>query len=254
MWQIEMTNPTLFVGLAMVLVAVGTAGLHFFVRSLLNRRFTEKEIEAANWGAFRIGAIHALVLSLTFAEVQDEFNDLKGALDQAGLALLHTANVLNTLDDPLAVSIKKELREYAEFVISSNEGAYRNFDPMIFDNPRYNEFLANTDQLIENSESNSVSTRLARYLDQLREARDIRFVHANEKQYPAFWVASICGFLFTCIGFLVYRPGAVASLSIGLFGGLNGAMFSGIYLLSNPFSGFGLLEPTLIVLALEKLQ
>lgn len=250
----NLVSPPFFVLISTVVVAFITAGLHAVAHKVLARKFTEKEVEAANWGALRIGAIHALVLALTFAEVQDEFQDLKDAFDREGLVLLHTATLLNTIDDEGAKEIRTELSEYAETLIASFSAPARTMDPMIFDDLRYSKFLADVDRLIDEMDETSQSDRLKHFLEQFRQARDSRIINGDDDGYPAFWFASICGFVFTCVGFVVHRPGAVASSSIAMFGGLNGAMLSGIYLLSHPFGSFGLIEPNLIALALDRLS
>lgn len=241
-----MHHLTLSLGISF-LSAVGSAGLcvilYFLRWKLWPSNSRPESIEKANWGAFRVGTLHALIVSLTFSSLIGQYEQTLQTLEQEALAIENLDRFVGVVNSPDAERISETLAEYASVTTQQEWPLLRNGETL----PAADMIVTNLRLTLSAEMPNAADGDYAlSELGRVEEARNHRKLLMSTPLFLHFWLIAVFGFIFTLLAFFVYPPSRLSYGIIAGFGAINGMIFLAILSLSNPFIPPMGIQPTVL--------
>jgi hypothetical protein len=225
-------------------VAVGL--LVYWVSYRLVTRYQREDLGAAASSLFRvIGILVALVLSLTFNDVVQEWGDAENAIKSEVAGISDTLGALDQYSPAETAEARSALLDYTQSVINDDWPALADdelsekTDEVFQQGVRVLFALDPTDSFQE-----ELRTRILDDLDVISNERQGR-LNAALGTPPAYGFAILLGLLITITFFGVYRPQPPLVAFLVLYTAFVGLMLYFILALSDPFQGGIGLNPTL---------
>ena len=171
--------------LAFVVGAGLTVGFFLLVRLVWRGPTTDETKDVAGSIAFRVGAIHALVLGLAFATVLGEYDQAGAVVDTEAIAIVELESLLRTINDPQSDKVRKLLITYTEGVLSKGwqqmaEGKAFPVLSVLLDN-----IVIETYRLPAENPASLVAQKVAL---QILEFRVGRLFSASQRLPVIFWI------------------------------------------------------------------
>jgi hypothetical protein len=235
-----------------VLFAAITVGMFAAVRSVFRSPTTDDHRNMALWGGVRIGTLNALILSLIFAAVRSEYNELRENIDNEAAAIEQAWRGLERIEAVESEFIQGLLVQYTQMVINDEWLAMRDGQPLeaadlLLDDIQQGVIaLTNTE-----TESAAVSLVLDDTND-IENARAQRSFDIVEPVGTSFWAITLVSFILTAAGFFAFPVTRLSCTVLGAYAGATGMVVCGILALTHPFSVAGLAEPTALVTIYER--
>lgn len=230
-----------------ILVSVAFTSILFLLIHNFFKNKKKTEIETfAQQTAYRIGALHALILSIVFSMLISEYITLQKNLADEAAAIGNIYEAVLSLKPENASRIRDQLLIYLSEVIEkewepTHEGAINVPTGMIiFDVYK---------QLKHWSPSSPYEEKIQHHVMELLlkvgELRIQRLLDRHHDRVPIiFWVIAVAGYILTLIPHLAVELNRFRFLLINCYAAIIGIVFYGTILLSNPFAT-GLIKPTL---------
>lgn len=200
------------------------------MRRLRQTPASETNKDYANSVAFRIGAIHALVLSLVFTGVLNLFLEVEESLDVEVLALGKLQSLYENSGKDVGVALT---REYTQAVLE--EGLNREQISIFSASDRILDKLFAL-ALIDLNESVPAAATALELLGTIYDQRTQRVLDVGRSIPVAFWLVGILGFLLTLYAMTVYAPSVFGLEMVFVYGGVVTLVLYLIYELTTPFS------------------
>ena len=189
--------------------------------------------EFASSVAFRLGAIHALVLSLVFSVTTSEYLETKENLDVEAVTIDSIASrYVRTGDKEGQVLVKA----YIDAVLS--EG-------LADASPRASADVLARLYTKASADLIDAKPRAAEILDELEKVhvvRGQRILDIRQHVPAGFWMVGILGFFATLYAMTVYTPNIFRLEMVFIYGAMVALLLYLIYEMSQPYSGFHRLE------------
>ena len=229
---------------AVLFVGVFTLRWHFWKDAV-----SEVTIERANWGAFRIGTLHSLIVTLTFSSLIGEYERVTLMHEREAVAVENLYHTLSEWQSPDAERLQGELINYASLVVEKEW-------PSLDRGENSDEAGAivrgfRTD-LIEIAPSGAERDYVLRELTFIEDARSSRLAELNAPLFLHFWLIGVIGFLFTLFCFFVHPPSPMSYVVVAFFSAINGMIFLAIFALANPFAPPMGLQPSALSAVIAK--
>ena len=230
-----------------MLVSVAFTSILFLLIQYFFKNKKKAEIETfAQQMAYRIGALHALILSIVFSMLISEYMTLQKNLAAEAAAIGNIYEAALSLKPENATKIRDQLLIYLSEVIEkewepAHEGAVNvPTGIIIFDIYK---------QLKNWSPSSPYEEKIQHYvMESLLKVGKLRIQRLFDRHHDRvpiiFWVIAVAGYILTLIPYLTVELNRFRFLLINCYAVIIGVIFYGTILLSNPFAT-GLIKPTL---------
>lgn len=242
-----------------VLLLMGLTTLSGLLVYLLSSRVFAKSgsretRRAANYLFRAIGILVSLFLSLTFADVVLETNQIESAIEREAVMLEDIHRDLDRYDSSRARRAQTLLVDYIESVINDDWPALANDELSketrdIFDQLEYQALHLEVETEIQGI----LRSRIISDVDLISDLRLIRLEQALAKP-PLFLIVVIFGFLTTMICFGPHQPNRLTLMLLSLYTMLIGLVMYLILAYSDPFQGSTGIEPTSIQFVLDEVR
>jgi ABC-type multidrug transport system fused ATPase/permease subunit len=244
-----------FMGALVLMVLTTIIGVAVY---LMSYRFLAKgqtkETRRATSGLFRVlGILVSLFLSLTFADVVLELNQIKASIEREAIMIVDIHRDLGRYDSERAVRAQTLLVEYTQAVIDYDWPALAN-DRMSVE---ARSLLWQLEEEILHLETNSsvqeiLRSRIVSDVDVVSDLRLSRLEQALSKP-PMFLIVVIFGFLATMVCFGPHKPNRLTVVLLSLYTLLVGPVIYMILAFSDPFQGAIGMDPTALEYVLEEM-
>jgi len=227
-----------------VLTSVVSLAIYGVTRWLLLSRIQPDTHDLAASVLFRIGALHALILALAFAQEQTNYVDVLESVDAEVAALTDVYDDLQRYRgadlEPLRVALKDyvglvaggEWRRLASGGLSQDAWArWREVYEGVLDlEPQTARQITLRDAMIQD-------------LQTISDARKNRELATLDSSSVIFTVAAAAGLVFAMIAYFPFRPSLANLVLLIAFAAYTGLVFFFILAMSNPFAPPVSLEP-----------
>jgi hypothetical protein len=231
--------------IAMLVSVAFTSMLFLLVHKFFKNKKKAEVGTFAQQMAYRIGALHALILSIVFSMLISEYMALQKNLAAEAATVGNIYQAVLSLKPETAARIRDQLLNYLSEVIEkewepAHEGAIHVSTGMIiFD--IYKELKGW-------SPSSPYAEKIQQYVMELLlkvgELRIQRLFDRHRDRIPiVFWVIAVAGYLLTLIPYLTVGLNRSRFLLINCYALIIGVVLYGTILLSDPFAT-GLIKPT----------
>ncbi len=222
-----------------------------FTRWLIVKNLVPENKEIASQLLRLSGALLALLLSLTFADVRSELIKLSDSIDLEAAQIVDMYSDLEMYGTTDANLIMDKLKEYTKSIIENE-----------WDKLSQNSFDMSTFHLAEeiqedilnlNPASKKGELLRANLMDDLDEISDYRQMrqYASKTDPPIFFYISLFGFVITIGLFSVYQPNRNSLLLLGFYCAFIGVVVYFILTLSHPFVGTMKIQPETLITIYE---
>ena len=235
----------LIVGLLIFIVAFVLIGLlaYGITRFIMLKGITADNREIANQLLRVSGALLALLLSLTFADVRSELVRLRDSIDLEAAQIVDMYSDLDIYGTEESKLIQQKLKAYTIALIEKEweQLSMQSFDLYTFRlAEEIQEDILNLEP--ESEKQKLLRSNLLEDLDEISDYRQMR-QYASKSDPPIFFYISFFGFIVTLGIFAVYPPRKNSMLLLSMYCAFIGVVIYFILALSNPFTGTMKIEP-----------
>lgn len=195
--------------------------------------------------AFRIGTLHALIISLVFGALASDYIDLEKKLDNEAAAVGSVYTAMNNIQSDDTERIRGQLLLYLKDVIDKEWGKTAE-SPL---SASTGQILFGIIKKLENwKPSLPLEKKIKSYsIDMILEINEMRIGRLygwyREEVPVIFWIVAGAGFILTLIPYLSVELTRFRFILINCYSAMIGITFYGIIVLNNPFL-CGLVAPT----------
>jgi hypothetical protein len=244
-----------WLGSTMAIVAAIVFALVPFlaVRWFWATRVTDKTNQVAETVAVRIGALHALILALIFAEAQSTHAELRQEVSKEVTTLEHVVLHLDQWNGPEKDKLRGELAAYARAILQNewqtaapvggSRKAKRAYDALD---------LALLDLQADTPRQQSLRTRMLMDMDTLQEHRRNRLSLFHRNLPNLFWWVALAGFAITVGLFFIFPITALHVAMLSMYGAYTGLVLYFILALSHPYIGPAAIDASPYTTILER--
>lgn len=257
MWFVEqlLQLPVLWgAGLLMALTTLAGLGVYMLSNRLLATSQPKEARRAANYLFRVVGILVSLFLSLTFADVVLELNQIEASIEREAVMLEDIYRDLDRYGSPRAVRAQSLVHDYLEAVIKHDWPALANDrlseEARVLLGQLENEVL----HLEDNSEVQGIlRSRIIADVDMVSDLRLSRLEQAFDKP-PLFLVVVVFGFLITMVCFGPHDPNRLTLVLLSFYTLLIGLVIYLILAYSDPFQGSTGIEPASLEYILQQMK
>lgn len=236
-----------FVGIALPVVI-----LFFLVKALFPTPPSDETLEAAKWVGIRIGALHALIISLAFSGVRAEYNEYRETIENEALAIEQLYLDLDGLKTVQTDQIQLRLTEYVQIVVEQEWPVLHDGQLLASADDAIREISNEIVQLASGQDNSALMTEALANIHKITNARGKRSFDIEEPISTVFWLIAGAGLLFTSICFFAFTASVATAGYLALFAGMNGLVFFAIWSFMNPFSGVLAVSPDAFITVLHR--
>ena len=212
-------------------------------RTIIRKNITEENVKIANQLLRGSGALLALLLSLTFADVRSELGKLRDSIELEAAQIVDMQVDLGIYGTNESQAIQIKLKEYTLALV---EREWVKLSQNSFDERAFNlaqEIQEDVLNLQSSSElQNSLRSNLLNDIDEISDYRQLR-QYATKADPPIFFYISFFGFILTMGIFSVFPPQRNSLILMAFYCSFIGVVIYFILALSNPFIGSLKIEP-----------
>ncbi len=228
-----------------VLAVLAAFGPYWALRRFFAGRLSDDAQSLSSSVIVRLGALHALILALVFAQEQVNYMETRRTVTEEAAATADVYYDIQRYEEQMSPNIQLALAQYVKTVIEVEW-------PMLKEgklSPLAWEYYTKVDlALLHLAPADQVDTTIrAQALDdwdKVSELRRAREMAANHHIPGFFWVVAVLGFFLVAMPYFVFEPSAPNLCALAAFAVYNGIVFYFIVSISNPFAGPAPLEPT----------
>jgi Protein of unknown function (DUF4239) len=208
------------------------------VRWFWAARVTDKTNQVAETVAVRIGALHALILALVFAEAQSTHAELRQEVSKEVTTLEHVVLHLNQWDGPEKDKLRSELAVYVRAILRNEWQAAAPLGGSHEAKHAYNALdLSLLNLPADTPRQQSLRTRMLMDMDTLQEHRRNRLSLFHRGLPGLFWWVALAGFAITVGLFFIFPINALHIAMLSMYGAYTGLVLYFILALSHPYIG-----------------
>ena len=235
-------NPVLGILTFISIAILATLALYGVTRIFLGSRTIGGDAEMLSGRVItRLGALHALILALMFAQEMGDYRDITRVVSKEAGAIGDVFNGLREYDKTSQQStteIRGFIVDFVETTLDADRIALADhqLSNQSFDNyHRINRQLRNLK--FDNSDQEYLRAQMLSDWDTVSDFH-LRLRTISEYEAPGFfWVVIIVGFLTVVIPFYVYSPSLANLVILSTYAAFYGLVMYVIYSIANPFTG-----------------
>jgi len=239
----------------LTVAVVVSVGLYYVVHPFWASDASEETRKLADMASTRIGVIHALVIGMMFTYVRIEHNQMLAAVEAEATALAQLYVTLERTGDPRWEDVKRQLSDYAHFVVDTQWPALRELrvqpgDQLLRGRTALDKIWASVDQFAGNVSPMSLQ-RFHQLIEEADLRRAERLFDAKGSLLPVFWVIGVIGYVFTVVPFFFPPPNLRRCVMVSLYTSTVAIVLLGVYVLTHPYSMPAGVEPTAFEMLLQ---
>lgn len=238
---------SLLIGVLFVSIAIALVLTPYFITRKLVKFDTETDRthDAAAAVAFRIAALHGLILALVYAQELTDYQAIRNVLTEEAVAIADVFNDAWRYGGPSVVQIQQDLRDYTNLVVDQEwdllgKGAGLSMAASAKWNDAYVRLL---DLAPATGRQHFLADRMLKRVTDIARFRQLRLATATDGFSYIFWAPALIGIMLVAIPFFVFPPTRANLLLLALFGTYSGIILYFIFAFDNPFSLPGRLAP-----------
>ncbi|QPH52243.1 hypothetical protein [Pontivivens ytuae] len=239
--------------LAVVATITVVCSIQVVGHRVLRHRFTEDTPDFAASIAFRIAALHGLIVALIFAQEMFEYQQLEIGLVQEATAIGDLHYDIARYGGADVEAVRTALLDYTRIAMGPEWVALSEDATLLgaawHEREAVYEIVLNLEP--ETARQETLRTHMIADLQLIAELREVREGIALTAFTGLFWLAATAGIVLTTLCLVCYTPGVMNLMLLSIFGGFNGLVLALVYGLSNPFAAPGALEPVAFARVLE---
>ena len=246
----------ILLGVVLLMGLTTLVGLAVYILSyrLFANSQSRESRRAANYLFRAIGILVSLFLSLTFADVILELNQIETAIEREAVMLEDIHRDLDRYGSGRARRAQILLVEYMELVISHDWPALANDKlsneaRIVFEQLEYEALHLEDETEIQGI----LRSRIISDVDLISDLRLVRLEQALAKP-PLFLIVVIFGFLTTMVCFGPHEPNRLTLGLLSLYTQLIGLVIYLILAYSDPFQGSTGIDPTSLQFVLDQIR
>jgi hypothetical protein len=224
-----------------VLISVGP---YVAIRSRYREHFSDRTHEMAAAVAFRLGALHGLILALVFSVVQSDYMEQRRLIAREAAATADVFFHLERFGGDAAAGLRRDVAVYTREVIDGEWPALRqgrlSDKAWVLYDRIYDGAL---DLAAAMPRQESLRQTILRGLDRISDLRQGRLFAVSSRLPALFWVVGILGFLMTAALFYVFALSSFHAGLLAAYAAYTGSILYFIFVMSNPFTGPPALAP-----------
>ena len=189
----------------------------------------------------RLGALHALILALMFAQEMADYRDISRVVSKEASAIsdvFHGLQEYDKEDRKSTVVISDMVVDYVTTITEVDRAALAesHFSSQTWLNyHRINRQLRNLQP--KNNDQEDLRAKMLTDWDTVSEFH-VRLRTIAEYEAPGFfWVVIISGFLLVVVPFYVYSPSIANLAMLSTYSAFNGLVMYVVFSIANPFTG-----------------
>jgi hypothetical protein len=245
-----MDTPELGVVVFMLVAVLTTLICYGVTRILLISRIGEDSELLARGVLTRVGALHALILALMFAQEMADYRDISRIVSKEASAISDVYNGLREYDEEnqqstaairgLVVDYVKAVSQADRTALAESQISHRTWTNY----HRINRQLRDLQPGDDNQKD--LRALMLKDWDAVSEFH-LRLGAIAEYEAPGFfWVVIISGFLVVVILCYVYSPNIANLAMLGTYAAFNGLIMYVIFSIANPFTGALAIDPNIL--------
>ena len=242
-------------GMAFVLGATGLVlGVYFLTRRILAPgQEGDRTHDVAGNVAVRIATMHALILSLVYAQELDDYKGVRSLLFEEAAAISDVYNDIRRYGGPVVDPVQRILSQYVVVVVQEEWPRLAQRQGLSPKGWQLWEAAYDTVLDLEPSSERQryLSGRLKDRAAAIAKLRQLREAPTVSHFSGLFWTPALLGLVLVAATFYVYRPTRTHIALLSLFGAYSGVILFFIFAFSNPYSNPGKLQPTAFIRLLE---
>lgn len=232
----------LFVAIAISLVLFP----YFLTRKLVAfNGDTDRTYDAASAVAFRIAALHGVILALVYAQELTDFQSIRTVLTEEAVALADVFYDAGRYGGPQSEAIQRDLADYTALVVNQEWdmlGRGAGLSPEA--GQRWNDtYLTLLDLAPASARQNFLADRMLKRVTDIARFRQLRLSTATDGFSYIFWAPALIGTMLVAVPFCVFPPTRANLMLLCLFATYSGIILFFIFAFDNPFSVPGRLDP-----------
>ena len=194
---------------------------------------------------FRIASLHALVISLVFAQETQSFRDVQAGLVREATVVTDIFYDLDRYGTPEAGEHRGRVAAYARAVVEEDwprlqaDGVLAERTYALWEETY--EFVL--DLVPANGRQEALRDHMLTGIHQIADLRQARVNMADIAIPLLFWIAAVGGLIFVCVPYFIFPPTPLNLVLIAMFASYTGLIIGTIYGFSNPFSPPAALSP-----------
>lgn len=228
--------------LTFVFAAVISALICYAVTRALMKSHIDEDSELISGKIItRLGALHALILALMFAQEMADYRDISRFVSKEASAIsdvFHGLREYDKEDRESTVVISDMIVNYVKTSIEADRAALAesHISSQTWINyHRINRQLRNLQP--KNNDQEDLRAKMLTDWDIVSEFH-MRLRTIAEYEAPGFfWVVILSGFLLVVVPFYVYSPSIANLAMLGTYSAFNGLVMYVIFSIANPFTG-----------------
>lgn len=244
MWYLQL--PTIAVLLLSLVIPALLAMLAFYlVRRAWPNEPTEDVKSAANWGAFRIGSVHAFIIALAFTGADSAHGILRETVDQEAVALRQLYRGVEAIESDSRDAVLNDIASYTRYLIDVEWPSLAQGRPLVEADLMIDSIRGKITDLARVEKGIVIPDILFEHINDADDARSKRVfdISLYEPSSNVFWFVVIVTLFATTLCFFVYAPTLASYSIIGVFVGVNGVIFFTMLDYNRPFEGIARVEP-----------
>ena len=189
----------------------------------------------------RLGALHALILALIFAQEIADYRDVYAVVSREASAIGDVYRGLQDYDaqaSGASASVRAQVVDYVTNLIEIDQEAlaedrlsYRSWHSY----QRINRQLMNLSAA--NDHQKDLRAQMLADWDKVSEFHQRLRTTAHNEVPQFLWLVMLAGFLVVVFACYVYRPSLANLVTLGMFAAFNGLVMYVIFSIANPFTG-----------------
>lgn len=241
-------------GALAMIAAIAFAVVPFMVvRRLFADEVPTKVSQVAETIAVRIGALHALILALVFAEAQSAHADLRQEVSKEITTIEHVALHLNQWNGPEQDVLRGQLADYVRAVLQNEWRVTASADGSAEAKRAYDALDQGLlDLNAVTPRQQSLRARMITDMDTLQEHRRVRLSLFHRGLPGLFWSVALVGFAITVGLFFVFPATPVHIAMLAVYGAYTGLVLYFILALSHPYVGPAAIDASAYTNILER--
>lgn len=238
---------TLLIGCLFILGTITLVIVPYFIaRRLLSFDVdTDRTFDVAGSVAFRIAALHGLILALVYAQELVDYQSMRSVLTEEAVAVADVYYDSARYGGPITQAVQREMANYTATVVDEEWDQLGARAGLSAAAGRYwnNAYAKLLDLAPQSSREKFLADRMLKRVTDIARFRQLRQSTAMDGFSYVFWVPAFFGIPLVAATFFVFPPTRAHIVLLGLLGTYSGVILFFILAFANPFSAPGRLDP-----------
>ena len=219
--------------------------VYFFSRWIGFKSADNETRELSGSVAFRVAALHGLILALVFADQLTNYSDLRRTAADEATAIADLFVEIERYDTDIKANVQHALARYTRAVVEREWNSLGDRNDLSPEVRKLHEFVYDAILDLEPQTAKQSDLR-SHMLKNIQRIAELRRARGNASLYLMsgfFWVASVAGLILIAMSYAVYPPKPLNLVLLSLYSVFSGLIMFIIFAHADPYSSPGALPP-----------